>query len=348
MCEAPKVSKTRDHEVASTSAEKRFDMSEKPANTVVEKGPFDCAKSIDPGEPPQKPIEKPIEKHSFMITFHKWRRGIFSKEPQICKECRIRLSEALRESKLVRMCKSEDDAAKIEAGEGIVKKFRQNCADGLCKDFKSSENRKVGRPHKAKAGSGFEEGSLDLQVIDRVTSLSTPFGTTGEQFLATVEASQQAQLAKQAEIAKSLKMKLPDAHPKTLEDKPAHSSLTHRPELIGNNNPKLSAFSDEGRLEKVKDIEDEVNEFARSVKKSSLPKDQPKINHLIGLRIEGMAYKYSTSLIAYLQKVQTTINMLRNQKAILEWKVDNNRPRVCYEKDFLKMLKGEPAVIVVD
>ena len=46
MCESPKVSRARDHEVTSASAEKQLEAPEKPAKTVVDRVSFDSAKTI--------------------------------------------------------------------------------------------------------------------------------------------------------------------------------------------------------------------------------------------------------------------------------------------------------------
>ena len=345
MCDTPTLSKTRDRDVTPSTVEKQLDKPEKPLNPTVEKSSNGHTNTVDPREPPQKTIGKP----SFMISYNQWRQNIYAREHQMCTDCRRQLPEVLKLSKLARVCQSQDDAVKIEVGEGIVKGIRQNCIDGLCKEPKSGEKRGPGRGHKAKPGrTDVNEDHLDLQVVDGLKSFVDPFGDTGNRFLVPIDAWQHVKLLKRAaELARSaVNLKIPDPPAMTYKENPQDPCPTRPRELLGAENPRLSAFSDDGRLERVKALEIEVRHFAQTASKSGIPVDQPQVIRFIGLKVEAMAYKHSVSVLAYLNKIEKAMELLHSEKTMIRCRFENDRTRLSYDPDLFKMLKEGDALVI--
>ena len=305
------------------------EQSENPEDSIQTMGGRDpnnfTSMSTGPGEPPQTPAANT----QFMISFARWRTSLYSKELEICHGCRSQMFDALRTKRVNRICEGKDQAAKIEFGEQIAKRFQQDCSGAHCKGNQFAPKSHKGPTQRPK----FDESHLDLHSPNKTVRRPTPFSAAGKRFLAPTKAWRQIRADAYS------KSRCSDSRVEVSGDAQTAPLSSRSSELLVRGNLELSAFSDEGRLENVDALEKCIRQFAQTAKKHGIPKGRPTVVRVLALKIEGAAYRFSASLITYLRKVETMDQVLRNTKGALACRTEQGEVRLLYEPSVFKMLK---------
>lgn len=286
--------------------------------------------TCDPGEPPQKANQAP----GLFVTEEQWRKELYKRDLAICDTCRIQLPDRLKRARNPKNGKDLDDGAKIEMGEKLLEKVKQECASGVCRGSPGAlkPRSRVSKPKFERRDLG--EGNLRLEVTGKKVDLSFPFGDAGKWFLASIQSWERSRAAEQYKSRAPLAAAAPN-NQGTLTD---HSSSAPSG-LVGGDNPKLSALSESGRYESVEILQKHIHQCAESKTNHRFPKHKPDVLRKIALRVEGFAYRTSKSLRTYLNKIDVVIEALQGEKRALAVAFEGGSLRLKYDGDLFRSLK---------